>query len=323
VAGQTMVFRTTDGAKHWALQLVDQRNPDLTPGSFAPISIQLFGTGRGFMTVGYPVKLFYRTPDGGATWARLSVPSLTIGTIGFSDASNGWLSGSFTSTSGPVLRLFATHDAGDSWTRLPDPPADAAGLDFRRPNEAWLGSFGPVPPHVYISSDSGQSWQRRDLPAPAGRSWVPDPSFPSFPTTIQLLPGAGAIASVEAIRCVEVSAPPVRCLSATAETFLLMSGDVGNTWNQVPSPPGVVAYQDSTHWWATSQNTLFKSTNGGRSWKQVATIPADRQFSIPGVVDSTHAWAAVFVMGGYGLALTNDGGLNWTLANVPKAAHSP
>lgn len=320
--GQFRVFRTVDGAKHWQQQLVGQSRPELTPGSYAPITVQFFGVTHGFMTIGGPIAELYRTNDGGAHWVRLSLLSLTIDAITFSDASNGWLSGSFSSATRQVPRLFATHDAGDSWTKLPDPPADAAGLRFRRPTEAWMGGFGAGSPHVYTSSDAGQSWLLHDLPAPAGGSWAPDRYFPDFPTAVQLLPRVGAIASVEAIRCVAVSASSqtTTCANATSETFLFTSGDGGNTWKQVAAPPGVVAYQDSVHWWATSTNALFKSMNAGESWKQVATIPADRQFSVPGILDSSHAWASIFVMGGYGLALTHDGGLGWTLAAVPKPA---
>ena len=324
-AGQFIVFRTTDGAQHWQQQfvLVGQSSPGFGSGSYAPISVQIFGKTRGFMTVGFPVEGLYRTDDGGAHWVSVPLLSLTIDAVKFSDARSGWLSGSFTSTSGQILVLFATHDSGDSWSRLPDPPPGAAGLAYRVPTEAWLGGSGPGLPHVFRSSDAGQSWVRRDLPPPAGRSWTPDPFFSNFPTTIQLLPGRGAIAWVEAITCVLAAPIPGTCLNANAETFLFTSVDgAGNTWRSVPPPPGVVAYQDATHWWATSTNTLFKSANAGQSWKQVATLPADRQFSTPGVLDSAHGWAAVFVMGGYGLALTNDGGLHWTLANVPKPAFS-
>jgi photosystem II stability/assembly factor-like uncharacterized protein len=301
-AGQFRVFRTVDGAKHWQQQLVGQSRPELTPGSYAPIAVQFFGETHGFMTVGGPIEELYRTLDGGAHWVSVPLLSLTIDAITFSDASNGWLSGSLTATTRQVPYLFVTHDAGDSWTRLPDPPADAAGLSFRRPTEAWMGGFGAGPP--------------------AGGSWTPDRYFPDFPTRIQLLPRVGAIASVEAIRCVAVSASSqtTTCANATSDTFLFTSVDGGNTWKQVPSPPGVLAYQDSVHWWATSTNALFKSMNAGQSWKQVATIPPDREFSVPGILDSTHAWASIFVMGGYGLALTNDGGLRWTLATVPKPA---
>jgi photosystem II stability/assembly factor-like uncharacterized protein len=319
--GQFRVFRTVDGAKHWQQQLVGQNRPELTLGSYAPITVQFFGETHGFMTVGGPIAELYRTIDGGAHWASVPLLSLTIDAITFSDASNGWLSGSLTSTTRQMPRLFVTHDAGDSWTGLPDPPADAAGLSFRRPTEAWMGSFGAGPPHVYTSSDAGQSWLPHDLPAPTGGSWAPDRYFPTSPTRIQLVPRVGAIASVEAIRCVAAStSSQTTCANATSEIFLFRSADGGNTWKQVPPPPGVVAYQDSVHWWATSPNALFKSMNAGQSWKQVATIPPDRRFSVPGVLDSTHAWASIFVMSGFGLALTNDGGLRWTLASVPRPA---
>jgi len=318
VAQQSIVFRTTDGAKHWERQLLSQSNPDLTPGSFAPISVQLFGTARGFITVGNPIAQFYRTADGGATWTRLPVPSLTVDAIEFSDPTNGWLSGSFTSTAGQDLRLFATHDAGDTWSRLPDPPPRAVRLAFRASNDAWLGSYGPGPPHFFKSSDSGQTWVRHDLPAPPGGAWTPDQYYLNFPTTIWLAPGKGAVAFVEAIRCIVASPTPGTCLNANAETFLFTSDGIGDTWKSVPFPPGPFVLQDATHWWATSKNTLFKSTNAGQSWNPVATIPAQWQFTAPGVVDSMHGWAAVFVVGGFGLALTNDGGVHWTLANVPK-----
>jgi hypothetical protein len=100
--------------------------------------------------------------------------------------------------------------------------------------------------------------------------------------------------------------------------YYFTSSDGGITWRYIRAPPGSLGYQDSLHWWATSANALFKSADAGQSWSDVATIPTGWQFSQPGVLDSTHAWASLFVAGGNGLALTSDGGLHWTLANVPK-----
>lgn len=331
-AGQFRIFRTVDGAKHWQQQIAGQSSTRLNPGSSGPITVQLFGKTRGFMAFGQPVEQFYRTADGGAHWDPVSLPpSARIDNVAFSDASYGWLlaappagaaeTPSFVvSPSTQALRLYATRDGGNSWERLADPPVDAAGLSFRRPTEAWMGGFGPGPPHVYTSSDAGQSWQRHELPAPAGGAWTVDRYFPTFPTGIQLLPNVGAVATVEAITCLAASTSPgpTTCVNATSDIFVFASVDGGITWKRLPLPPGNVAYQDSVHWWATNVDALVKSADAGQSWKQVATIPAGWQFLAPGILDSKHAWASLFLVGGYGLALTSDGGLHWTLAKVPQ-----
>lgn len=344
-AGQFRLFRTTDGAQHWQQQLVLGGRTSYTresPGMISihdadtetvipaiqatlnPISVQMFGEKRGIMTIRRQVEELYRTSDGGAHWNPVGLPpSLEIEDEVFSDPSHGWLVAASISTGGQSRSLYATRDGGNNWERLADLPGDAAGIHFKGPTEAWLGSDGPEPPHVYVSSDAGKSWQRHDLPAPAGTSWTSDRSS-SFSTRIQLLQGVGAIASVQANPCFGPSTP---CnngnIAAQPETFLMMSGNAGLSWTEVPPPPGIVAYQDSSRWWATNTNALFKSTNAGQSWGQVATMPVDWQFTAPSVLDPMHAWAAVFGPAGYGLAVTNDGGVHWTLANVPNPQISP
>lgn len=324
---QFRVFRTVDGAKHWQLQL---SGPSRSTGlGFSPITVQFFGKTRGFIVVGEPVEQLYRTADGGARWDSVSLPpSARIDNVAFSDASNGWvlaaplspLPAAQLKTGPQALRLYATRDGGNSWERLADPPVDASSLDFRRPTEAWIGGFGPGPPHVYNSSDAGQSWQRHDLPAPAGGAWTADRFFPTFPTSIQLLPNVGAFATVEAIRClvVSTSSGAATCVNATSDIFVFASVDGGITWKRMPHPPGSIAYQDSVHWWATNADALMKSADAGQSWRQVATMPAGWQFLAAGILDSKHAWSSLFLVGGYGLALTSDGGLHWTLAKVPQ-----
>lgn len=303
-AGEFRVFRTIDGAKHWQQQLV---GPSSFPG-FSPITVQFFGKTRGFLAVGGPVEQLYRTDDGGAHWNPIALPLPRVDAITFSDTTHGWMLG-YASFGLPGLlgNLYATSDAGQTWQRLPDPPADAAGLSIRRPTEGWMGGFGPGPPHVYASSDAGQSWQRHDLPAPPGGSWDPTLAYQAF---VDLLPGAGVVASAFG-ECAQNG-----CLAPGP--FYLTSSAGGITWRPFPSPPGVLAYQDSVHWWAMSANALFKSSDAGQSWRQVATLPPGRQFTVPGILDSMHAWSSLFVMGGYGLAVTNDGGLHWTEANVPQ-----
>lgn len=307
--GQILVFKTVDGAKHWEEQPL--AGATRFPG-FVPLSVQFFGKTQGFLSVGMPLEL-YRTTDGGAHWAAVSLPpSPRIDKIAFSDASHGWLLAADFSTPIQIFSLYATSDAGDSWHRLPDPPIDAERLGLRRTTEAWMGSFGPGPPHLYTSGDAGQTWHRHDLPAPVGESWdsavgssQPFSSPTRFRVIDDLLPGAGVVATVF-------------CECAHSDPFYLTSSDGGVTWRYIPSPPGLLTYQDSIHWWATSDRALFKSSDAGPPWRQVATLPQGWQFSVPGILDSNHAWSSLFLVGGYGLALTNDGGLHWTLANVPQ-----
>ena len=98
--------------------------------------------------------------------------------------------------------------------------------------------------------------------------------------------------------------------------FAFTSFDQGTTWRYVPPPPGVVAYQDTTHWWAMKGRSLFKSPTAGQTWTKVTDRLPDWQFT-PQVIDSRHAWALIQVVGGFGLAMTADGGLHWIQAAVP------
>jgi hypothetical protein len=319
--GEFRVFRTTDSARHWRMQLSGQS--DYGPG-FEPLAVQFFGKRGGFMTVGEPVERLYHTGDGGDRWDPLVLPALRVDSLTFSDATHGWAVGYIGTRLPPSqAQIYATLDAGQNWQPLPDPPSDGGIVSFRSPTEAWMGSVDPLLPHVYTSGDGGQSWRRHDLPRAAGS--FPDDRY--FETTIELLPGSGAIATVEAFRCMvapvpiagPTPAPTPSCGNTISETFLFTSLD-GTTWRQLPSPPGFIVYQDPVHWWAMSSNAVFKSADAGRTWRQVAAIPASLQFSSVTILDSKHAWASMFAMGGYGLALTSDGGLHWTLARVPAPA---
>lgn len=297
--GRFEVFRTTDGAKHWQPQFQSESSYS----GFVPFSVRLFEKMRGFMTIGSPVQQVYRTIDAGIHWDLLSLPtSPRIDNVAFSDPSHGWLLAAPTSNVNRVPNLYASSDAGNSWQRLPDPPSDANTLSFRGPTEAWLGSFGPAQPHVYTSMDAGQSWQRRDLPTQSGGSW--DATAGPFQVASELLPVDGVIVSA-------------LCLCAQSGLFDLTSFDAGFNWKYVPPQKGNVAYQDAVHWWAIDGRVLFKSPDAGQTWAKVTDQLPDWHY-LPHVLDPKHAWAELAAADGYGLGLTNDGGLHWTRGTVPQ-----
>jgi photosystem II stability/assembly factor-like uncharacterized protein len=301
-AGGFAVFNTTDGARTWHRQLVLESSFV----GYLQISVQFLDRNHGFIGVGDPFEQLDVTSDGGANWDSMRLPAAShrVDAIAFSSALDGWLL-----VGGQLPSLYATSDAANTWQRLPDPPEDAASLSFRNQSEAWLGTAGapsPNPPHVYLSTDSGGSWHRVDLPPQQGSSWTSGSPF--LPAGVDLLPTTGVIASIPAAD---------QSGQISANSRLLTSFDRGSTWRYIPDPPGAVAFQDSTHWWAMKDSSLFKSADAGQSWATVTTGIPDWQY-IPHVIDANHAWALTTIVGGYGLALTDDGGKHWRRCSVPQ-----
>ena len=294
------VFRTTDAAMHWREVL--ELDPGLT--QFVEPAVQFLDSSHAFVAIGAHFQRLTRTSDGGAHWQSLALPygSVRVDAVAFSDPDYGWLL-----VGGGSTRLFETRNSGATWRRLPDPPGDAETLSFRGPHEAWLGAAAVGTPHVYISTDGGTSWTRRDLPPPPRRTW--DGGLPS---RVELLPGGG----------VQVLLPPVGQPDFLERGYalILTARDEGAGWRYVPTPPGVLAYEDSSHWWAMFQTSLFKSSDGGQTWATVTNRLPDWRF-VPHVIDGQHAWAAIQLVTGNGLALTDDGGFHWSRASVPVASY--
>lgn len=306
-AGQFLVFRTEDGAKHWQKQLTGRSSSPgfsgVGPCCRSPITVHFFDKTHGYMDLDLAFfdEHAYLTSDGGDEWNAVRLPATQGVVVTFSDARHGWaLAPVNPPPGGEQLRLYATSDAGSTWHLLPDPPGDADYLAFSGPTEGWMGSGGPGPPHTYSSTDAGRSWQRHDLPPPPGQTWDAR-GFSG--TAVRLLPQTGAVATTD---------------SGLNGVDLFTSFDIGSTWKYVPPSPGEVGYQDAFHWWAISGTVLYESSDAGQTWSLITNSLPDWQFvGSPLVLDSQHAWAELRVGGGFGLALSNDGGLHWTRANVP------
>src|SRR5712691_1751071 len=300
---QFEVFNTSDGSQDWRLQFTGHGS---IPG-FAQLTVHLFDSSNGFMALGLPSigQQLYATSDRGNTWTQVQLPSPPCVVVTFIDARQGWalVEDPTEPTSGQLFDLYATTDGGSTWQRLPNPPRDAYYMAIRAPGDSWMGSLGAGSPHLYTSADAGQSWQRHELPPPPGRSW----DSAGHGTTVELLPGYGVVATTG----ISTTPPNV------GEPVLFTSFDRGSNWRYVMPPPGDVAYRDASHWWAIKDTALFKSGDAGRTWKQITNTLPRWQF-VPHVLDSKHAWAELSVVGGFGLGLTDDGGLHWRPGNVPQ-----
>ena len=290
VAGRFWILRTVDGAKHWERQLAAQNGYS----SFSSDSIQMFDAEHGFVYVHGATDALFRTVDGGANWRPIALPTSVAKQVTFSDPLHGWLLASASQS----IHLYATQDGGDRWQQLPDPPADSLSIAFRGPSQGWIGRAGGLA-HVYASFDGGFTWVSQDLPANAT----------STGASVRLLPRSGVLAFL---------------IAGDGSMLEFTSFDAGNTWQYLPPRPrevfpGGESFVDASDWWAMDKGVLYKSSDAGQTW----TAASDQlgsgfwQYSV-NVLDSKHAWIQLVIGKGTGLALTNDGGRNWTRALVPQ-----
>jgi photosystem II stability/assembly factor-like uncharacterized protein len=311
------VFKTTDAAKTWQRQLTG----DIGAHNGGSLDIQFFDRDHGIIALGGAATA-YRTQDGGGHWTPLALPPFSFASVFFADPAHGWILGTAVSPDlqTATFHFFSTSDAGDHWVALPQPPAwQFAGqggfnnFAIRRRGEGWMGGFAQQST-VYSTIDGGITWQAHGLPVTYAKGGFDLGARPLQETSVYMLPGTGVLAVA-----VDENANPVG----------LTSFDGGSTWRRLPPPPGETAYsdfifQDTFHWWAMRYGTLFKSSDAGQTWKEVAQQLDEWDYT-PQVVDAKHAWAQMTVVfprsnppQGTGLATTADGGIHWTPVNVPK-----
>src|SRR5438105_2313553 len=280
------VFNTTDGARRWTLQKSDST---MVYGTFR---ISFFNPYEGYYSlVG---NAAFRTSDGGTRWTEVKLPSKALGMAWFVDPTHGWFHGD--------SDFESTADGGLTWRALPPPPAVGPLIAFRDRSLGWAASIADdAPSTVYSTRDGGASWQPHQLPSDAfGKPFRPAQG-------LSLLPDRGVM---------------VVLLDDTAYTSL----DLGASWLRLAPPPAgntymSIAFQDPIHWWAMRDGDLFKSVDAGQTWTHVA-LQLDGWLYFPTVLDARHAWAKLQSPGpqlsGSALALTSDGGVHWTYANVPR-----
>jgi photosystem II stability/assembly factor-like uncharacterized protein len=289
------IFKTTDGAKRWVSQYEDR----IEAGSPQSLQIRFFDTSHGFVIAGADTVL--RTRDGGNHWKKLTAPLYGLTAAVFADPMHGWLRGLASWDAGnPITHLVSTADGGDTWTKLPAPPA-VSEIVFRNPSEGYAGGMDRAKQIVYSSNDGGKTWTIHELPTTikpvAGQPWTSPHVRP--------IPGAGVLALVG---------------GAAYASF-----DGGESWRDLVQPPAVsyyeVAFEDARRWWAMRQEgDLYKTSDSGQSWARVSAHQLDGLRFAIGIIDAKHAWVRFAIRGtqqGSGLALTSDGGVHWTYANVP------
>jgi len=212
------VFKTSDGGQTWEQVFTNEPNlegsSDSLPlggikMSFTPLNSQTAWIGGVVYTSGK--FYFYRTTDGGKTWALQTLPPSPGSDTGEIVISQ---SPTFFSPTEAVLpvrivgenvqtAIYATKDGGESWEFISEQPG-AGMVDFTSPDEGifWSGE------QFFSTLDGGQTWTGVQPDIPFGDSFI-------------------------GMEFVNAHTGWVWTYEPTGAGFLYVTTDSGGTWNPI------------------------------------------------------------------------------------------
>jgi photosystem II stability/assembly factor-like uncharacterized protein len=243
----------------------------------------------------------FQTHNGGANWHKIGEvrrnikgnwPFWTPGRMmQFSDANVGWIAVS--------RSVFRTEDGGQTWKSFDVPQQDSpTGMVVASRNEFWCITATGI---VFHTSDGGATWQANELPGRRPNYW--------YSQAIALDREGRVWAGVQ-------SPKPV----------LFVSSDQGKTWDDriFPAGAGTISVKSIQFAPDGTGRTVFRrivdtdqpesssvvvTTDFGETWKPVASVSLPFE---PLRVEFRSA-SLGFLIGKTDIAMTEDGGANWSI----------
>jgi photosystem II stability/assembly factor-like uncharacterized protein len=289
-ATATFLLHSADGGRTWresALTLRPMRAVDFVSATAG------FGAGAAS-----DPRALLRSTDGGVTWTvRATLPGPVLA-LSFVDPNRGWAVDQPWPAGPQVLDVLATADGGATWRQVgeiarPSPPAPVA-LRFFDAQHGVLMTGAPPDWQVAATADGGQTWYPSGhvaispgtsvlaaMPSAdrlllllgpgslvrsgdGGSTWI---ALPKLPAGLGEGEGLGASGPGDLWVVLQHGVD-----GATRRT-LLRSEDGGATWRQVRLPdampldgPLCVSAHSPSDAWLLSQEGLFATRDGGRSW---------------------------------------------------------
>jgi photosystem II stability/assembly factor-like uncharacterized protein len=306
------ILKTSDGGIHWS----DVTPKDQTPGINAQCEFLTMQTAwvawqstKGSLGQTQSITILH-TSNGGASWQTATITHAT-GHLAdpprFINTQQGWLV--ITDSQGTargIINTYQTTDGGQTWTNISGQvdTSAASGVSVSNAQLGWVGLHWPGnQPTVEKTIDGGRNWQQQSLSLPGGVS-----SDGDIVTDAPVLIGADGLLPTH-INMTDSNH------SVQTKLAVYTTHDSGNTWTA-----GTLANFDSTdvyaldaqHVWAeeTNRNALHFSSDGGKTWVQLAQTP--HHFGALSFVDTYNGWA---IDDAGQLYQTTDGGTNWQSIN--------
>lgn len=313
------VYRTTNGGKDWnnvgplSTQLKNPTGEFLNaqeawivttvPNSANPNAIQVI-----------------RTLDDGQNWQSWQSSVLSTspqdyaGVPDFVNTQDGWIE--LITNGGPgagseSVDIFRTTDGGQSWTRVASTSQQSSGLpngglksgiSFKDTMNGWAtGNDASNTPWLYVTHNSGQTWQRQSLPG------IKSSDF--YLTTPPVFFGNLGLLSVAVT------------YQGGKGTEIYTTTDGGQTWM---APQAMVPFYvantndlyvlDTEHAWAIGTGGQLYATTNGPNWQEWQELSGNAaQFNIVQLsfVNASDGWAISSAHGTKTLMYTTNSGHTW------------
>ena len=161
--GEPTILRSEDGGETWVGTPVGHVAENLIDVYFKNEMEGYATGGTNGLSTGTAVVL--RTLDGGITWERMFVSSLTDGAqaewgwkISFPTDDVGYISVEYNGTDAPTAKVLKTEDGGATWREVyiegSNSSAGLQGIGFISPTTGWASGRGVTS----VTTDGGDTW---------------------------------------------------------------------------------------------------------------------------------------------------------------------
>jgi photosystem II stability/assembly factor-like uncharacterized protein len=206
----------------------------------------------------------WRTQDGGVTWTK-TLSTITPGVLGQPTGMFPFDANTLVA-SGSGGQVYSTNDGGGTW-RIHSPFSgdniDLNDVWFVDRRHGWVTGYQvlvageSLRPLLFETTDGGDSWKQVSVDAdilPSSVCFVGDHGW---------LAGSRRIVNGDSVRL---------------EGVLLRTTDGGIHWQPVelgPNEPFLidVRFADKNHGWVVGRDTLYRTEDGGTTWKRVLSLP--------------------------------------------------